>query len=122
MAKWHIETLRKGLISSHWNILDESFPDDNKSTGAWKIIRGNSQLIILFEGYDEVNTYSFDKSFGCHLSTDNSIALYLPKNKPKPSKPNAKLSWKKELQMFLNELAKEGNIVPEYKDTHNFIS
>ena len=104
LAEWHINILRESLEERGWMILDELSGDSERLTKIWVLQRHESTIQIQFEGFDENGVFTFYRSFGCHLKGKPEIGVYLPKRKPRSSRPHAAEAWEEELDTFLDEL------------------
>lgn len=107
MSTWHICELEKKLNTSDWIISGRLDGDSYRVTQSWILSKNDKNIILDFEGFDENgHTFSFEKSFGCYVRQSREIALYLPKSKPRPSKPNSMKSWQAELNSFIKDINK----------------
>ncbi|WP_251359113.1 hypothetical protein [Kangiella sp. TOML190] len=104
MATWHIDELKDALQTQEYEFLCVLDGDDYRITGSWSLTKNDVELILDFEGWDEGGLYELNRSFGCKLRGVDEKGLYLPKHKPKPSKPNALKQWESELREFLEIL------------------
>lgn len=105
MALWHLDEIRNELLRNKWNVIDENSGDGYRVSGKWVVQhRSGKALTLEFEGLDEERTLLIERSYGVHLQEDSSVSLYIPKNKPSQSKPNALKEWKEALSSFIGTM------------------
>ncbi len=106
MAKWHINKLEKMLIANGWIIEKKEDIDDERIISFWHLLKNTQNTKLQFEGFDENGSFSnINKSFSCNIVGDDNVALYIPKIKPRDSRPNSLKTWNEELFEFLSNMS-----------------
>lgn len=100
MAQWHLDELRMALERRGWRLASELPGDDYKISGTWALERAGqpNQLIIDFDGLDDMNTLPMAESYACSIR-GTSTSLHFGRRGEKNS--GARERWNRELASFV---------------------
>jgi len=81
MSFKHLELLRKSLEDSYWFINQELLGNGYDISEYWEICRpnGDTTFQLAFNGLDDLETLSIQKSFGCYVVDKKEIGCYYSK-------------------------------------------
>jgi hypothetical protein len=99
MAQWHLEQLRSALETRGWRLVEELPGDDYRIAGSWSFERpASGQLIIDFEGLDDMKTLPVAESYACSVR-GASPSLYFRRKGVGGSRQAER--WPEELAAFV---------------------
>src|SRR5687768_16353300 len=101
MADWHLSELRVALEHRGWRVVEEQPGDDYRIAASWVLERSgqDSNVILDFDGLDDLQVLPLDQAYACHLRGSNAVALYFRR------KGSSKRSiWKDELASFVDSI------------------
>jgi len=101
MAQWHLDQLREALERRGWRLKSETPGDGYRIAGSWAMERVGvppGQLIIDFEGLDDMKTLPVIESYACTVRGSRH-SLYF-RRKGEGASP-ARERWTSELSAFV---------------------
>lgn len=78
MSLTHLEKLRNNLTKHKWVIQQELPGDDYRISAIWRISRPDKtgEFKLAFDGMDDMEVLPIEKSYGCHVISNEHIDLY----------------------------------------------
>jgi hypothetical protein len=105
MATWHINEIKRMLEDSEMMISSKLDGNDYDVSETWVICtKEGKQYFLDFEGLDDEDVLPLEKSYGLKIRGDSSPGLYIPKRKPRDSRPRSEKTWSKDLHKFIEKL------------------
>ena len=98
MADWHLRELEEGLTRRGWRI-DTVLPgNDYDISASWKIVRGDAERLLDFEGLDDLDTLPLERAYGVRVRDREESGLYFGKQSSdaRPNRP-----WEHDLDAFV---------------------
>ncbi len=104
MADWHLEEIRNELEKFGWRFVAELPGDDYRISATWEFSRDKTEpnIIIDFDGLDDMNTFRLERSYGCSVRDRRTTSLYFSK-KGEGNSPTRE-TWRKNLEQFVREI------------------
>src|SRR5262245_40369167 len=101
MAQWHLDELRAALERRGWRMSEELPGNDYDISATWKLIRSGTdgEVLIDFDGLDDMNTVPIAESFGCR-ARGTGLKLYFRRRGK--SDPPQRERWRSDLMSFVS--------------------
>ena len=101
MADWHLSELRQAIEKAGWRFVAERPGDEYRISATWEFERDSSEanVLINFDGLDDLKTLPITESYGCHLQGSRHASLYF--GRKGNTRSNRRVTWRTELETFV---------------------
>jgi hypothetical protein len=101
VADWHLRELDEQLSPRGWHIEAVFRGNDYDISASWKIVRGDLEHVLDFEGLDDLDTRPLERAYGVRVRDRESSGLYFGR-RPSDARPNRR--WEHELDALVAAL------------------